>query len=44
MFSPFKAGKTSIGVRMNRKSWFKGALYEVRITPKCLAPTEFITP
>lgn len=44
IFSPFKSGKTSIGVRLNRKSWFKGAIYKVRITPRCLAPSEFITP
>ena len=42
--SSFKAGKTSIGVRLNQKSWFKGAIYEVRITPKCLTPSEFIKP
>jgi hypothetical protein len=43
-FSPFKSGRTSIGVRQNKKSWFKGAIYEIRITPKCLIPSEFITP
>jgi hypothetical protein len=44
IFSPFKSGKTSIGVRLNKKSWFKGAIYKVRITPRCLAPSEFIKP
>jgi hypothetical protein len=43
-FSPFKTGKTSIGVRLNKKSWFKGSIYFVRITPRCLTPSEFITP
>ena len=43
-FSPFRAGNTSIGVRLNKKSWFKGAIYKVRITRRCLAPSEFITP
>ena len=40
-FSPMKAGATSIGVRMNKVSWFKGAIYKVRVTPKSLTPTEF---
>jgi hypothetical protein len=44
VFSPFKGGQTSIGVRLNKKSWFKGAIDVVRITPKCLTPPEFITP
>jgi hypothetical protein len=43
-FSPFKAGQASIGVRLNKKSWFKGAIDEIRITPKCLTPSGFITP
>lgn len=41
-FSPFKGGKTSIGMRMNKVSWFKGAIHKIRITPKCLAPAEFM--
>jgi hypothetical protein len=40
-FSPFDKGTTSIGVRMNKVSWFKGAIYEIRISPKCLLPSEF---
>ncbi|MCX6143183.1 MAG: LamG domain-containing protein [Ignavibacteriales bacterium] len=40
-FSPFKSGRTSIGVRMNKVYWFKGAIARIRITPKCLAPSEF---
>lgn len=40
-FSPFKSGRTSIGVRMNKLYWFKGAIATIRITPKCLAPSEF---
>lgn len=32
-FSPLGAGRTSIGVRQNRVSWFKGAIAEVRVTP-----------
>jgi hypothetical protein len=41
-FSPMKAGATSIGVRMNKVSWFKGAIYKIRITPKCLIPAKFM--
>jgi hypothetical protein len=41
-FSPFKGGRTSIGVRMNKVSWFKGAIYKIRIMPKCLMPAEFM--
>lgn len=40
-FSPFTGGGTSIGVRMNRVWWFKGAMYSIRITPKCLVRAEF---
>ncbi len=40
-FSPFKSGRTSIGVRMNKQYWFKGAIARIRITPKCLVPSEF---
>lgn len=36
-------GKTSIGVRINRVHWFKGAISTVRFTPKPLAPGEFLT-
>jgi hypothetical protein len=41
-FSPMKAGRTSIGVRMNKVSWFKGTIYKIRVTPKCLMPAEFM--
>jgi hypothetical protein len=40
-FSPFSGGKTSIGARMNRVYWFKGAICKIRITPKCLNPSDF---
>lgn len=36
------AGKTSIGVRMNKVYWFKGAICEVRFTNRGLSPSEFI--
>jgi hypothetical protein len=40
-FSPFQRGRTSIGVRMNKVYWFKGAIARIRITPKSLTPSEF---
>ncbi len=43
-FSPFTSGRTSIGVRLNQRSWFKGAISRIRITPRCLTPAEFIAP
>ena len=41
-FSPFTKGATSIGSRLNKVYWFKGAIYKIRITPKRLSPTEFL--
>lgn len=40
-FSPLVEGRTSIGVRQNKISWFKGAIYSIRITDKVLDPSEF---
>jgi PelA/Pel-15E family pectate lyase len=37
-FAPLGAGRTSIGVRQNRVSWFKGRIHRVVITPAALAP------
>jgi len=39
---PFRGGKTSIGVRQNKQSWFKGAIYKIKITPKALQPWKFM--
>jgi hypothetical protein len=39
--TPFFTGKTSLGVRQNELSWFKGAIYKIRITPKALTPDLF---
>jgi hypothetical protein len=36
-FRPMTSGRTSIGVRQNRVSWFKGSIAEVRFTPAALA-------
>jgi hypothetical protein len=35
-FTPLRPGRTSIGVRQNRISWFKGRIREVRITAEAL--------
>lgn len=35
-------GSTSIGVRMNRVFWFKGAVRKARFTPRALSPKEFM--
>jgi hypothetical protein len=40
--SPLGEGKTSIGVRLNRVYWFKGAVRKVRFTPRALTPSEFM--
>lgn len=40
--TPLKNGKTSIGVRQNEISWFKGAIYKIRITPEALKPKNFM--
>ncbi len=41
-FRPLNAGKTSIGVRQNQISWFKGRIHTIRITPDVLTPDRFI--
>ena len=41
-FSPFHGGQTSIGVRMNNRYWFKGAIATIRITPRCLTPDQLM--
>ena len=39
---PLRGGKTSIGVRQNEQSWFKGAIYKIKITPEALNPVNFM--
>lgn len=41
-FLPIETGQTSIGVRLNKVSWFKGAIYKIRITPKQIKPNGFM--
>jgi hypothetical protein len=39
---PIQEGKTSIGVRQNEQSWFKGAIYKIRISPEALKTDKFM--
>jgi hypothetical protein len=41
-FTPLQGGKTSIGMRQNKVSWFKGILGTIRATPWILEPGEFL--
>jgi hypothetical protein len=41
-FAPIDGGHTSIGVRMNKRSWFKGAMRMIRMTRRALHPAEFL--
>lgn len=41
-FEAQHAGKTSLGVRLNKVHWFKGAIRTVRFTPRALKPEDFL--
>ncbi len=43
-FSPLGDGQVSVGVRMNKVYWFKGAIRLVRFYPRALRPEEFALP
>ncbi len=43
-FSPLSEGKTSIGAKLDQKSWFKGAIRTMRFTQGVLEPEEFLKP
>lgn len=43
-FRPLKPGRTSIGMRINRVFWFKGAVRTVRFTPRALPAPELLRP
>jgi hypothetical protein len=43
-FAPQGPGQTSLGVRINKVSWYQGALRQLRITPRPLAPAQFLKP
>lgn len=39
---PQKPGRTSVGVRINKRDYFKGAVRLARMTPRALSPAEFL--
>ena len=41
-FASLGAGTSSIGVRQNRVSWFKGRIHTIRVTPAALDPSRFL--
>lgn len=43
-FRPLGPGRTSIGMRLNRVFWFKGAVRTIRFTPRALASRELLLP
>jgi hypothetical protein len=43
-FRPHQPGRTSIGVRMNRRSWFKGRIRTIRISPEALPAGRLMKP
>ena len=43
-FEPQREGRTSLGVRLNRVSWYHGAIRQVRISPRVLRLDEFLRP
>lgn len=40
-FQPLGSGHTSLGMRQDLRSWFKGAIYKISITPRSLKPGYF---
>lgn len=42
LFEPLRGGQLSIGARLNRICWFKGAIAEFSISSKSLKPAEFM--
>jgi hypothetical protein len=42
-YVPIEEGHTSLGMRMNHISWFKGAIKIVRMTQSALKPSEFLS-
>jgi hypothetical protein len=41
-FVPQGPGHASVGTRINRVNYFKGAIFEARFTPRALLPEEFL--
>jgi hypothetical protein len=44
IFSPPHSGRTSIGVRVNKVHWFRGAIRKIRFSARALSPEEFLSP
>jgi hypothetical protein len=42
-FKPQGPGHSSVGARINRINYFRGALFEARFSPRALKPDEFLT-
>jgi len=42
-FEPQNAGRTSLGVRINKVNWYKGAIRTARFTPRALVPADFLS-
>jgi hypothetical protein len=42
-FTPNGAGHSSVGVRINRRDYFKGAIAKARFTRSALSPAEFLS-
>jgi hypothetical protein len=43
-YVPPRAGRTSMGVRINKVFWYKGAIRQARYTRSALEPSEFLKP
>jgi hypothetical protein len=43
-FTPLAEGKTSIGMKINKQSYFKGAIHKIRFSRQVLTPDEFLKP
>ena len=41
-FTPARPGQTSLGMRWNRVSWFKGAIHKLRFSDRALSEAEFM--
>jgi hypothetical protein len=42
IFKPINSGALSMGARRNKVSWFKGAIYKIRISPEVIDPKKFM--
>jgi len=41
-FGPMGEGRTSLGVRQDRRAWFRGAIREIRIHPVAVSPEKLL--